>query len=223
MDYKELPGPIEGYKIFNEDMTCKGFKFKIGMNELENNDPLKLCKNGFHFCKYPSGVWSYYNNGRVFKIRAYDVLEIPVEPGSGFKLVCRKIEVLEEIKITGYWNTGYKNTGDRNTGDSNTGDRNTGDRNTGYWNTGNWNTGYGSVGNNHSNSLCMKNEPIKLFDLIVKDPEKIDWDLVTQLCLYLSQDKNFDITPFLQIPNATEKRIKKLHQAHIEARKAKKE
>ena len=75
MAYKEITGPIEGYKIFNNDMTCRDFQFKIGMNELGNDEPLSLCENGFHFCQYPSGVWAYYQEGRVFRVRGYDVLD----------------------------------------------------------------------------------------------------------------------------------------------------
>ncbi len=161
MAYKEIPGPIEGYKIFNQDMTCRGFQFKIGeVNELGNSDPLVLCENGFHFCKYPSGVWSYYQVGRVFKVRGYDVLDVPTTPGADYKMCCRKIEILEEIFPGGNLNTGNGNTGDRNTGDlntgngntgnGNTGNRNTGDGNTGDLNTGNLNTGNRNTGNRNT-------------------------------------------------------------------------
>ncbi len=179
MTQKLIP-MVEGYKIFNDDLTCRGFQFKMGMNELDNDRPLELCGNGFHFCKYPSGVWTYCNIGRVFKVRGYDVLDLPAEPGADYKLVCRRIEILVETNITGdrntgdwntgnrntgdwntgdwntgywntgYWNTGNRNTGNSNTGDRNTGDRNTGDRNTGDWNTGYWNTGYWNTGNRNT-------------------------------------------------------------------------
>ena len=55
-------------------------------------------------------------------------------------MVCARIELIEEIIISGDGNTGNWNTGNRNTGDWNTGDWNTGDRNTGDWNTGFFNT-----------------------------------------------------------------------------------
>ena len=152
MAYKEIPGPIEGYKIFNRDMTCRGFQFKPGMNELGNGDPLVLCENGFHFCKYPSGVLLYYQEGRVFKVRGYDVLDEPTAPGADYKMCCRKIEILEEMFPGGNGNAGDRNAGDRNTGNRNAGDWNagnwnTGDLNTGTWNTGNWNTGNWNTGN----------------------------------------------------------------------------
>ena len=262
-EYKEIPGPIEGYKIFNNDMTCLGFQFRVGMNELGNDDPLVLCENGFHFCKYPSGVWTYYDSGRVFKVRAYGVLNSPIEPGADYKMVCRKLEILDEVIPTGDWNTGDSNTGDRNTGnrntgnsntgnwntgDSNTGGWNTGDRNTGGWNTGNrntgnrntgdwntgnrntgnsntgdsntgnWNTGGWNCGNRHSGYFCIGDAPIVFFGNKVRDESNIDWGLADRLGDALALDDPFDPTPYLSLPNATKEYIKRLHEAHIEAR-----
>jgi len=107
MKYELIPGPIEGYKIVQNDMTCRGYKFEIGKrHKLADNKPLELCSHGFHFCKYPSGVWAYYSTGRVFKVKAYNVLDLPVEPGAGFKMVCEEIEIISEVEIGGYSNTG---------------------------------------------------------------------------------------------------------------------
>ena len=232
--YKEIPGPIEGYKIFNDDMTCRDFQFKMGMNELGNSDPLILCENGFHFCKYPSGVWAYYETGRVFRIRAYDVLNHPIVPGAACKMVCRKIEIVEEVfpngnGNTGDWNTGNGNTGDWNTGSWNTGSRNTGDGNTGSWNTGNGNTGHrntgsrntgdGNCGNRNPGFFCLGDAPVVFFGKKVDDGVGIDWGLAHQLGAKLSSDEPFDAAPYLSLPNATKAYIKRLHKAHIEARK----
>ena len=149
--YTEIPGPIEGYKIVNDDMTCRGVKFALGeRTRLDNDNPLELCENGFHFCPNPSGVWAYYSDGRVFKIRAYGVLQAPVEPGADHKMVCREIELVSEVNVTGNLNTGNRNTGNRNTGNWNTGNRNTGDLNTGNLNTGNRNTGDLNTGNRNT-------------------------------------------------------------------------
>jgi len=160
-----IVGPIDGYKICNEDMTCRGVKFEIGKRtKLLNDDPLELCKNGFHFCKYPSGVWNYYDRGRVFKVRAYGVLVQDIQPGASYKLVCEEIELYEEVLIgksndaddnntnigswnTGSFNIGHWNVGDSNTGNSNTGNSNTGSFNIGHWNVGNSNTGSCNAGN----------------------------------------------------------------------------
>jgi hypothetical protein len=58
-----------------------------------------------------------------------------------------------------------------------------------------------------------------MFDKIVKDECLIDGDLVLDLSVQLSKDDMFDITPYLSLPNATEKKIKALHKKHIERRK----
>ncbi len=64
-----IAGPIEGYKICNEDMTCRGVRFEVGKRvKLLNDDPLEHCKNGFHFCKYQSGVWNYYDGVGYLKL-----------------------------------------------------------------------------------------------------------------------------------------------------------
>ena len=210
-------------------MTCRGFQFKLGMNELGNDDPLVLCENGFHFCKYPSGVWSYYGVGRVFRVRAYGVLDSPVEPGADLKMCCRKIEILKEVFSDGNRNTGDGNTGDGNTGNRNTGDWNTGNGNTGNWNAGNWNTGDGNTGDGnagnwnagdqHSGHFGIGDAPVLLFGKAVKDVRLIDWGLAKRLGRALEGDEPFDVTPFLALPNATKTYIKRLHKAHIEGRK----
>ena len=229
MAYKEIPGPIEGYKIFNRDMTCRGFQFKLGMNELGNDKPLSLCGNGFHFCKYPSGVWSYYQEGRVFKVRGYDVLDEPTTPGADYKMCCRKIEILEEMfpggngnagdRNAGNWNTGDRNTGNGNAGDRNAGDRNTGDRNTGDRNTGDRNTGNWNAGDRHSGYFGIGDAPIMFFGKPVKEGQFIDWELASGLGEALSGDDTFDPAPYLALPNATKAYIERLHKAHIEGRK----
>jgi len=127
---------------------------------------------------------------------------------------------------TGDWNTGDGNTGDGNTGHRNTGDWNTGDRNTGHRNTGDGNTGHrnagdGNTGDFHSGSLNFGAAPLYLFNKLTKVArDNIDWCLAGELSALLMADEPIDPTPFLSLPNATKLAIKKLHSAHIAARKA---
>ena len=232
MEQKLIAGPVEGYKATDKDMKCRGFQYEISKEyELPVDAELKICETGFHFCHYPSGVWAFYGDPgtRVFKILAWDVLDLPVEPGADYKLVCRKIKIVEEIDIggdgnTGYGNTGHRNTGNRNTGDWNTGNRNagdgnSGDRNTGDWNTGDRNTGHGNACDKCADSLCSVASPVRLFDKAVADPTKINWELVSQLSEALMSNEPIDPSPYLSLPNATPKAIKQLHDAHIARRK----
>ena len=193
-----IAGPVEGYKIVNEDMTCSPngntFKFEMGRNKLPNGNALVLCGNGFHFCEHPSGPWAYYSSGRVFKVRAYGILDAPLEPGADYKMVCEEIELYEEVFVGG-----HSNTGDRNTGDSNTGHRNCGDFHTGALNHG--------------------EAPVYLFNKLAKiKRDDIPWNLVYQLGELLEEDIAIDPSPFLTIPNATPTRIKALHEAFIKSR-----
>jgi len=167
---------MTGYKATDKNMCCRDQQFTLGEWSPEIDGDLKLCERGYHFCVSPSGVWAYYTSQttRIFKIEAENVLECPTGAGADFKLVARRIRLVEEItpgksgddkSNTGYGNTGdsntgYGNTGDSNTGNSNTGNRNTGNSNTGYGNTGdsntgdnntgNRNTGYGNTGNHNT-------------------------------------------------------------------------
>ena len=138
---------MSGYKATNADMTCLSHKFELG-TWYEVTGELEMCKNGFHFCEFQSGVFLYYpgETCRVFKVEAEDVLDTPASPGANRKRVCRRIRLVEEIFPGGDKNTGDGNTGGYNTGGYNTGDGNTGDKNTGWYNTGGYNTGDGNTG-----------------------------------------------------------------------------
>ena len=157
---------MKGYKVFNQDFTCRGFQFEVGKT-YEHKGELKICRSGFHFCRNVADCFNYYSfdpKNRVAEVDAVGLVE-----SNGDKSVTNKITIVREIPwaemlelanigkgCTGWKNTGNCNTGDMNTGnwntgnwntgDRNTGDRNTGDSNTGNWNTGNWNTGYCNTG-----------------------------------------------------------------------------
>lgn len=47
------------YKGFNHDMTCRDFQYKEG--ETYETDKAEMCKSGFHACKRPLDVFSYYS------------------------------------------------------------------------------------------------------------------------------------------------------------------
>ena len=260
MDEKLIPGPVKGYKMVDENLCCRGVQFVVG-EIVRHEGPLEMCRSGFHFCVHPSGVWAYYNKGRLFELEAYDVLDTPYEPGADLKKVCRGIRLVREIKVdgdgntgngntghrntgdgntghsntgdgnTGYSNTGYRNTGHRNTGHRNTGYRNTGHRNTGHRNTGNGNTGDGNTGNGNTGygntgdgNTCDRSSGhfnTHTPKLIIFDkPTSLEPDanLVFALSVALMSSEPFDPLPFLSLPNATARKIKKLHRLHIQRR-----
>lgn len=50
---------MKTYKGFNKDMTCRGFKYKVG--EEYEEDKVVVCDSGFHACEYPSDCFKYYS------------------------------------------------------------------------------------------------------------------------------------------------------------------
>ena len=58
---------IRGYKGFNADMTCQGFRYEVGQTYtyrqkiLLLNRSISLCERGFHFCRNMADVLSYYD------------------------------------------------------------------------------------------------------------------------------------------------------------------
>ena len=152
---------MKGYKVFNEDWTCRNKQYTCPGYFEENVVP-KVCEAGMHFCKIAVDCFNYYNfdpNYHVAEIEAVGEIDTDGKKSCTNKLkIIREIpwdKVLRLVNIgknctgksnTGNCNTGDYNTGDYNTGKSNTGDRNTGNCNTGKCNTGNYNTGDCNIG-----------------------------------------------------------------------------
>ena len=169
---KEVINMTKGYKVFNNDWTCRGFQYEVGKIYEENVTP-ECCERGFHFCLKASDCFNYYSsdhNNKVAEVLALGELDYSTKDT---KCATNKIQIVREIgwdevqKIanlgknctgvcnTGNYNIGDNNTGNRNTGGCNTGDNNTGNRNTGGCNTGDcntgdWNTGGCNTGDNNT-------------------------------------------------------------------------
>lgn len=168
---------VKGYKVFNNDWTCRGFQYEVGQVYEMDGSP-KCCKRGFHFCIRPFDCFHYYDFDHDNKVAEIEALgEIDTKD---VKSCTNKIKIVREIpwnellgivnegkECTGFGNTGDNNIGDWNSGDRNIGDGNVGDRNIGSnnlgdknvgndnignWNSGKWNTGNMNVGNANSGS-----------------------------------------------------------------------
>jgi hypothetical protein len=171
---------VSGFKVFNPDWTCRGFKYEVG-NVYEENVTPSVCDRGFHFCKQAKDCFNYYRfdpNNKVAEVIALG--EVAEE---GDKCSTNKIKIVREIPWgellslvnlgkgnaglcnsgdcnSGYWNSGNCNSGDWNSGYRNSGNCNSGNRNSGYWNSGNrnsgdcnsgdWNSGNCNSGNRNS-------------------------------------------------------------------------
>ena len=93
---------IKGYKGFNPDMTCRGFKYEEG-KDYEAEGKIDACKNGFHFCLHPLDVFGYYPPADIEMNKFHEV------EGSGdmdvdtddTKIACSKIHIGAKLDIKG--------------------------------------------------------------------------------------------------------------------------
>jgi len=141
---------MKGYKAFLSDMTTKhgdNTVYEVGKTYTVEGE-VKICENGYHFCKKCVDVYDYYSKPcRICEVNVTGAVQT-----QGNKSVGRRLKILRELtadEISSLCNSGDRNSGNRNSGDCNSGDRNSGD-----WNSGNWNSGY-----------CNTTEPtVRLFD-----------------------------------------------------------
>ena len=167
---------MKGYKAFLSDMTTKhgdNTVYEVGKTYTVEGE-VKICENGYHFCKKCVDVYDYYSKPcRICEVSVTGAVQT-----QGNKSVGRRIKILRELTAdeisslcnsgdcnsgnwnsgycnsgnwnSGNWNSGYCNSGDRNSGDCNSGNCNSGNRNSGDCNSGNWNSGNRNSGNRNS-------------------------------------------------------------------------
>ena len=151
---------VKGFKVFNSDWTCRGFRYEVGKTYEEDIVP-DACRVGFHFCQKLADCFSYYNfnpNNKVAEIEAFGDIDADNNKCCTNKIIIvREItwqEVLEMVNTgkgnSGNCNSGDCNSGDCNSGNCNSGDCNSGNRNSGNCNSGNWNSGDWNSGNRNS-------------------------------------------------------------------------
>ena len=156
---------MKGYKAFLSDMTTRhgdNTVYEVGKTYTVEGE-VKICENGYHFCKKCVDVYDYYSKPcRICEVNVTGAVQT-----QGNKSVGRKLKILRELtadeisslcnsgdRNSGNWNSGDRNSGDRNSGNRNSGNWNSGNRNSGDWNSGDWNSGY-----------CNTTEPtVRLFD-----------------------------------------------------------
>lgn len=95
---------VIAYKGFDEDLTCRGFKYEIG-KEYEEEEVL-VCKSGFHACENPFDVLNFYGdvlNNRFCKVEQSGTINKDDE-----KQASSKIKVVAEIGYAGLFKAGIE-------------------------------------------------------------------------------------------------------------------
>lgn len=119
---------IKGYKVFNSDWTCKGFKYKVG-EEYKMDDDIEVCKRGFHFCSKLVDCFEFYAFDAKNKVAEIEALGVIKNKKGDIKSVTNHIKIVKELswpEVCEMVNTGYYNSGNRNSGYCNSGDYNSG-------------------------------------------------------------------------------------------------
>lgn len=155
---------IKGYKVFDPDWSCRGFQYEVGKT-FKHGGSIKMCSEGFHFCRNISDCFNYYNfdsDNKVAEVEAIGNVET-----RGNKSVTDEIVIVRELtwyEVLDLVNTGKNCTGICNSGDCNSGDYNSGDYNSGSWNSGSWNSGDFSTGyfNSETQLLYIFNKPANI-------------------------------------------------------------
>ena len=131
---------MKGYKAFLPNMMTQhgdDTVYEVGKTYTVDGE-IKICENGYHFCKKCVDVYDYYNKPcRICEVNVTGAVHT-----QGNKSVGRRLKILRELtadEINSLCNSGNWNSGNRNSGD---------------WNSGNWNSGG-----------CNTTEPtVRLFD-----------------------------------------------------------
>ena len=150
---------MKGYKVFDPDWTCRGFRYEVGKT-YEHKGELELCRSGFHFCKKAIDCFRYYEFNPNNKVAEVVALGRIIEGEGDTKCVTDKMKIERELSWhevldlvntghanTGFGNSGCYNGGNYNSGHGNSGNYNCGHGNSGSHNSGNWNSGSHNSGN----------------------------------------------------------------------------
>ena len=176
---------MKGYKAFLSDMTTMhgdNTVYEVGKTYTVEGE-IKICENGYHFCKKCVDVYDYYSKPcRICEVSVTGAVQTQRNKSVGRRLkilreltadeissLCNSVDCNSGNWNSGDWNSGNWNSGDCNSGNWNSGDCNSGNWNSGNWNSGNWNSGDCNSGNWNSgdwnSGYCNTTEPtVRLFD-----------------------------------------------------------
>lgn len=112
---------MKGYKAFLSDMTTKhgdNTVYEVGKTYTVEGE-VKICENGYHFCKKCVDVYDYYSKPcRICEVSVTGAVQT-----QGNKSVGRRLKILRELtadEISSLCNSGNCNSGNCNSGYCNT-------------------------------------------------------------------------------------------------------
>lgn len=97
---------IRGYKGFDKDLKCRGFKYEIG-KDYKKDGKVKCCERGFHFCENPFDVFIYYSpsDSRYCEVEGYGKAD---KANDDSKVATSHIHISAEIGLNGLIKDGVK-------------------------------------------------------------------------------------------------------------------
>lgn len=112
---------MKGYKAFLPSMMTQhgdDIVYEVGKTYTVEGE-IKICENGYHFCKKCVDVYDYYNKPcRICEVSVTGAVQT-----QGNKSVGRRLEILRELtadEISSLCNSGDWNSGNWNSGNCNT-------------------------------------------------------------------------------------------------------
>lgn len=90
---------VPGFKGFDENMQCRGFKYEEGKSYHEDGE-IQACQSGFHYCKYPLDVFGYYSPAKSHFCSVEGFGKMSNDTGDT-KLAVSDLKIKAEIGIAG--------------------------------------------------------------------------------------------------------------------------
>ena len=92
---------IKGFKGFNQDWTCNGFKYVPGKS-YKHDGEVKACYSGFHFCENPLDVFNYYSPSTSRFATVEGSGKTSREEKGDSKVSAEKIKIGAEVSLSAY-------------------------------------------------------------------------------------------------------------------------
>src|SRR5882724_5196858 len=108
---KETAPIIHGFKGFDKDLKCRDKQYELEKEYQE--DEVKICQKGLHFCEYPMDIFNYYppSNSRYAEVEGSG--ETDKETGGDSKISCSKLKIKGEFSLKKLIEASIKFTFDR--------------------------------------------------------------------------------------------------------------